>query len=147
MDSADWWEQSGELPGIFNWALQGLWRLRMQKQFTASELVTDAIQDYQDESNPVRTYLRENFEPGRGIVKSKDAYRFYVDWALETGHKPMNERTFGKEFQRMFPGSPRKYGGSRSSRYYYYDEIHFSQDEICGKPTPKNNLLEEGFDE
>lgn len=147
MDSAEWWQQTGELPGIFNWALKGLYRLRMQKQFSHSDLVSEAIQDYQDEANPVRTYLKENFEYGRGFVRCKDAYKFYMDWAVDSGHRPMNDRTFGKEFHRMFPNAERKYGGSRGNRFWYYHEIKFSQDEINGKTTPQENFLEGGFDD
>src|SRR5205807_310610 len=36
MDKREWWEASGELPGILNWALEGFDRLRLQGGFTRS---------------------------------------------------------------------------------------------------------------
>ncbi len=54
MDKPEWWEASGELPGVFNWALAGLDRLRQQDRFTQSQVCEQALADYRTENNPAR---------------------------------------------------------------------------------------------
>ena len=43
MDKTDWWQESGELPGIFNWAIAGLHRLRAQKAFSDQPVMEEAL--------------------------------------------------------------------------------------------------------
>ncbi len=62
MDRPDWWECSGELPGIFNWALEGLRRLFDQGGFTVSQAMRFKLDDYRKEQNPLTTFLDECFE-------------------------------------------------------------------------------------
>ena len=138
MDSADWWERTGELPGIFNWALLGLYRLINQRRFTSSDLVTEAIQDYKDEANPTQVFIREHFEKSDSAIKTSWIYYFYKKWAEENGYRPMNDKTFCKELVRVFPDIKRKKGGEEKSRYWCYHGICFSQDEILGEATEKN---------
>ncbi len=142
MDSIDWWNRSGELPGMFNWALRGLFRLRYQGKFTESKLVTEAVADYKDEANPAQVFLKENFEANdTNCVESAAVYAFYVKWAEKNGYRLMNERTFGKEVKRVFPKSVRTKSGTRISRYYVYQGIAFSQEEICGEKTSDATLF------
>jgi P4 family phage/plasmid primase-like protien len=142
MDKPWWWEQSGELPGIFNWALVGLARLRTQQGFTDSSLSTEALEDYRIESNPARAFLKENLEPhDNSGVKCTFLYRLYHRWASDHGYKPMGERVFGKEVRRVFERTERKRGGSSADRYWYYDTLRFQQAEICGEQTHDGSLF------
>ena len=50
---------SSELPGIFNWALIGLKRLRSQNAFTKSAVVQAAVEEYKLESNSARMFINE----------------------------------------------------------------------------------------
>ncbi len=142
MDKPWWWEQSGELPGIFNWALIGLERLRKQQSFTDSHLSREALEDYKIESNPARAFLLENLDTTEGGgVKATLIYKLYSKWAAENGYRPLGERIFGKEVKRAFPSSDRKKGGSRADRYWYYANLRFSSDEICGERTSDQPLF------
>lgn len=142
MDKHFWWEASGELPGIFLWAIAGLHRLRQQGRFTRSSVSDHAAEDYRSESNPARLFLLENFEEAESAkVKTSEVYDHYKRWAVENGYRPLGERVFGKEISRAFPNSERKYGGPRGSRYWYYGGIAFTQDEIAGKPTNGEETL------
>ena len=50
-----------ELPGIFNWAMEGYERLRKNSfHFTASTAVSNEVSLYQDLSDPLRAWCREN---------------------------------------------------------------------------------------
>lgn len=152
MDKPWWWEQSGELPGIFNWALQGLARLRKQHGFTSSSKSKDALEDYQIETNPARAFLTEHLaqltpddiaflknhgarDGQKWAVKSQDLYRLYVIWCDTHGYRPLGERVFGKEVRRVFPLASREKGGKTGQRFYYYMNIHFTYENICGHST------------
>lgn len=142
MDKGWWWEKNGELPGIFNWAIEGLSRLRSQGGFTKSEVVTSSVDDYRDEANPVRIFLKENFERSDSAVRTSFAYELYSTWSERNGYGQVNERNFGKELKRVFSDHvERKKGRHGDSRFWYYHGICFSHDEICGKKTSDDTLF------
>jgi putative DNA primase/helicase len=131
MDKVDWWERSGELPGIFNWAVQGLARLQKRKRFTKSSICADTIEDYRREVNPTKSYLIENYrecigsersESMRGFnyLRAKAVYEAYREWCNENGYKPMSDRSFGKEISRTFPGVQRERIREGNARFYAY---------------------------
>lgn len=141
MDKPWWWEQSGELPGIFKWALIGLDRLRQQGRFTESELCKEAIEDYRQEANPARQFLMEHTELGSGGTKCHEIYELYAWWSEKTGHRPLGERQFGKEVKRTYPETERKRGGLKSDRYWWYANVRFTVDDIFGKKTHDAELF------
>jgi P4 family phage/plasmid primase-like protien len=121
MDKPSWWEASGELPGILNWSLMGLDRLRQQDRFTHSKICEDALTEYRTENNPARMFLLESCrESAEGQVPCGDLYRSYRSWCDEHGYSPLAERAFGKEVRRVFPKCERRQVGSREMRLYSY---------------------------
>lgn len=148
MDKPWWWEQSGELPGIFNWALLGLHRLRHQQGFSDSSLSSEALEDYRLESNPARAFLKENLEECNSDdeanpkgVRSAFLYSLYKRWADSNGYRPLGERVFGKEVKRTFPTCAHQRGGPRSGRFWMYQNLKFTADEICNEKTCDGNLF------
>lgn len=134
LDKVEYWQASQELPGILNWALRGLARLRAQNGFTESESEKEEIEDYKKEVNPARAFLSENVEESQsGKIASRLLYGWYRKWATEHGYHPMSERSFGKEVKRKFPKTERERAGTRESRFWEYRGIQFSQDEIDGE--------------
>lgn len=142
MDKVEFWRDSGELPGILNWALVGLHRLRGQRGFTDSVIMSEALKDYQEEMNPARVFLQENVEFERDHqIRSKELYKFYKMWAEELGYRPMADKNFGREVKRRFPQAERKKSGTRDERFWIYEGLKFSQLEICGKSTDEARLF------
>lgn len=125
MDNPRWWEQSGELPGIFWWAVLGLHRLRSQWGFTESQKSREAIQEYREETNPARSYLIECCEAADSAqtVFTSTLYEDYCKWCKSNGYRPLGERRFGKEVKRVFVLSDRKRATTGNSRPYYYTGI------------------------
>jgi len=124
MDKSEWWHAQGELPGLFNWAVQGLRRLRSRGRFTESHVSTEAKAEYRADSNPVRAFFEDNYhETSLGAVLSKDIYSHYRKWCDESGTMPMADRQFGKELKRVFPSVDRIKRGTRADRYYMYTGI------------------------
>jgi P4 family phage/plasmid primase-like protien len=136
MDKIWWWLEEGQLPGIFNWALAGLGRLRSQNGFTRSGVVDQAVEDYRAEMNPAKVFLSENVEKAaEGVIRTQLLYSAYTRWVKENGYRPLSEAHFGKEVKRRFHSVEKKRGGERGDRFWYYQGIRFLQDEICGVST------------
>jgi P4 family phage/plasmid primase-like protien len=99
-----WWEKSGELPGIFNWALAGLIRLKERGHFIEPRASIDAKADYRQESNPASTFLAEYLvSPIGRSVPSNALYRTYSAWMNNRGCQALGESQFCKEVKRAFP--------------------------------------------
>lgn len=144
MDKPDFWHRSGELSGIFWWAMQGLNRLREQNAFTESTISNVAKGDYQTEMNSARSFLTEFVEPGEGeVIRSTWLYKLYCEWAKAGNYKPFGSAVFGKEIMRVFPHSERVQRRERSfdgrmPRHYCYLHLKFSNDAIAGVSTLDN---------
>ncbi len=132
MDNPRWWEQSGELPGIFWWAVLGLHRLRSRWAFTESTKSQEAIDEYREETNPARSFLLEKCEAAdqSAIVYSSELYEGYCKWCKANGYHSLGEMRFGKEVRRTFPKTERKRVTTRGERPYYYAGLvyHISTD-------------------
>lgn len=128
MDKASWWLRvAGEVPGMLNWAIAGLVRLRAQGGFTEASVCREAVEDYRIEVNPAREFLREFCEPvAVGSVTAMDLYKAYTEWVRKTGHKPLGERTFAKEVVREFPKVTRERLRVGSTQGYHYISLAYN---------------------
>ncbi len=122
MDSLKFWADTGELPGVLTWAIEGLRRLLTSRGFTRSKVCVKAKEEYRKEINPARAYLREHYGVDQdGAIACLMAYRDYVDECERTGHKPLGEGQFGKEVFRLFPHVERKRKRHETDqRVYFY---------------------------
>lgn len=129
MDNPGWWEQSGELPAIFWWAVLGLHRLRQQHYFTESEKSKAAIQEYREETNPARSFLSQTCEAAdqSQTVFCTTLYAGYCRWCKTNGYHPMGEMRFGKEVRRVFRNITRVRTSTRGDRPWYYTGLVFNE--------------------
>ena len=90
-----------ELSGVFNWVLEGLNRLLLNKRFTESNKVNETREAYKLESDSVRGFIVDNgfttIETG-GILL-KDLYREYREYCNDDGNKPETKRNFRKRLE------------------------------------------------
>jgi putative DNA primase/helicase len=106
MDKAAYWEKAGELPGIFNWSLEGLIRLRANGlRFTESAASQEALEAHRLESDPARQFLQEFYvaDPHAGPIPTTALYLQYSQWCELSGHEPLAASRFGKQVRRVFP--------------------------------------------
>ncbi len=77
-----------ELPGIFNWAVEGLKRLRARGSFTMPDSSADVLQEYIEGSNPLADFLGDDceFHPDYQIGKD-ELYSGYRVWVERQGIK------------------------------------------------------------
>lgn len=132
LDKAWYWIRSGEVPGMLIWALVGLYRLRQQGSFTTSDIVQEAHQEYQLDSNPAKRFLtecvEERTEEGQPGIKCSQLFKIYRKWHEEVGGRGnLGDREFGKEVNRMFPKSTRRKRGNRTKRQWVYFGIDFKE--------------------
>ncbi len=105
LDRAEEWTTAwvDQMPGILNWALEGLRRLRRNERFTESEVCSIAIEEYRVFSNPVLAFLDDYVEESEvGQISANKLYEVYRAWCSETGHRPLANNVFGKEVRKRF---------------------------------------------
>jgi P4 family phage/plasmid primase-like protien len=106
MDKPEWWLRQGEVPGILNWALAGLSRLRSNgMRFTEPAVCRAALDTHRRESDPAREFLLEHFEasPNAPPLKTAEVYEAYREWCEKNGQKhPLTAPAFGKQVRRVF---------------------------------------------
>lgn len=91
-----------ELPGIFNWAMEGLARLTANGEFTTVKQIEEWTAMYRRDSNAVLTFVDETCDTDRGYnVGSNVIYTRYKDWCADNGYKPYNVRNFKTEMERI----------------------------------------------
>lgn len=91
-----------ELPGILNFALDGLAELRKNGAFTESAAMTEAMAEYQAESNPVAQWKDECTQAATTPCTSPDTlYLSYTAWCIKVGRQAYNTTNFGKEVKRL----------------------------------------------
>jgi putative DNA primase/helicase len=85
-----------ELPGIFNWVLDGLRSLIEMKQFAYSKTITDAVRDYKKKSDSVNMFLEdEQYSIDKnGKLLVKGVYEIYSDYCKIYGYKSCSLKSF-----------------------------------------------------
>lgn len=79
-----------ELPGILNFALRGLARLRKNLyKFSSARAVDEALQSYTDTLNPVQRFVREMFSTSDSTSKVRydRIWNAFGDWADQNGYQ------------------------------------------------------------
>jgi P4 family phage/plasmid primase-like protien len=131
MDKVEWWIASGELPGILNWGLAGLDRLRRQNQFTASKVCEQALAEYRIQNNPARMFLLEFC---RDLTDSQtpcgELYKAYSEWCKSSGYIPLADGAFGKEVRRVFPKVEKGESRLPGRRMNVYRGLFFDRDAV-----------------
>lgn len=84
-----------ELSGIFNMALEGMERLVRQGKFTRSTRMKEELEEYKDEANPLRTFIREAIVVDKDMmVPGKHIYALYCAYVGSHGGKPLKDTNF-----------------------------------------------------
>lgn len=124
MDKAPYW--ASEASGMLNWALLGLADLRRYKRFTEPEACKLAKADYQDEVNPAKVFLSENYEfvgTQNYWVPNSEIYQNYRKWCEALGYQPLNCRNVGKEINRLWPKTKRIQRRAGTERFWVTEGI------------------------
>ena len=114
-----------ELPGILNWALEGLERLvERENRFTYLKAASEAVTLMRDLASPVAAFVRERCELGTDKEVSPDLlYSTYKGWSDDNGHIKKDKATFGRDLRAAQPSIKRMRPREGGRRVYVYAGI------------------------
>lgn len=92
-----------ELPGIFNWALMGLTRLRKQGHFTKAAASVSAREDYKLENDIEAAFIADWVRRGDDddTVRANRLYDAYSIWCKRNGSQPKSSTKVAKDWKRL----------------------------------------------
>ena len=94
---------ANELPGVFNWVLEGLNRLLKQRKFTDSDIVRQQVEEYKRESDSVAMFLDEmQYVPSiQSTVFVSELYTEYKNFCLSDGYRALGKKNFTKRLRAL----------------------------------------------
>jgi putative DNA primase/helicase len=93
-----------ELPGILNWALDGLDRLRARQRFIEPASAREAIRELEDLSSPMSAFLRDRCVLGRDLrVSVDDLWAEWKAWSEDQSQHHGTKQTFGRDLRAAVP--------------------------------------------
>lgn len=119
-----------EMPGIFNFAVKGLRRLKENNyEFTKPEKVDELIENYKKDINPVYYFFKEEIEITnlQSRTSSKEIKAKFDTWCADNGFsksKEMNIRTFLNEFRSTLKTQGVNYSEQDSNSEHYFRGIN-----------------------
>ncbi len=113
-------ELKEEVPGIFNWALEGLERLSQQKWImTKSSYMENCHNEFKKATNPLQLFIDEECVlEGNATVDSNELRSIYKHYCEDKGYKVLSDNNLGKELKRLGVENTRKRSeGGRINTY------------------------------
>lgn len=94
---------AAELPGVFNWALEGLQRLVKEEKFTHCEKSYKAIEEFRKSADSIALFVEEcNIEKDLvNKIAVKDLYKDYKIFCSDDNFRPVAKTKFGKHLENL----------------------------------------------
>jgi putative DNA primase/helicase len=94
-----------ELPGILNWALNGLDRLRAQGHFSQPASAREATRELEDLASPMAAFLRDLCIVGLDqYVAVDELWATWKAWCEDQSQYHGTKQTFGRDLRAAIPG-------------------------------------------
>lgn len=92
-----------ELPGVFNWILEGLTQIVTQKRFSDSEASTAALKEYETESNTVALFIKEmRYEASmEKVVTLSSLYKEFQEFCKSDGYRALSKKVFIRRLRHL----------------------------------------------
>lgn len=92
-----------ELPGVFNWILEGLNRLLQQGKFSKCDAAQKAVESYRIESDSVAMFVDDyGYQKSvDGYESLKDLYPSYKNFCFDNGFRPVHSRNLAKRLEAL----------------------------------------------
>lgn len=135
-----------ELPGILNWALDGLNRLTItnNNRFTHVASVDKAIATLRELASTVFAFVRGECAIGIDPATNKPRevnvdtlYATYKAWCDDNGHEKPSKNVFGRNLVAAFPTIDKQRRGKRGARFHVYVGIALQEG---GEDEPENEM-------
>ena len=94
---------NNELPGILQWALKGLKRLRENNYVLShSQVVEDKLEKFKENQNPIYTFFKKEVEVDENSeVSRKELKESFYGWARRNNHSNLSSLSSRKFWDRM----------------------------------------------
>ena len=91
-----------EMPGILNWALQGLRRFQERRKFIIPEESTRLLMAYRNSQDDMGRFFEEEvvFDP-MGLTPARELYSLYKRWCEDNGMRASSETMLGLRLGKM----------------------------------------------
>jgi putative DNA primase/helicase len=115
----------GELPGILNWSIAGLNRLRNRGYFVQPDSAVDTVRDLEDLGSPIGAFVRERCVVGAGRrVEIGRLFAAWCEWSKEQGREHLGTlQTFGRDLRAAVPGMKRTQPRDGEARLSFYNGV------------------------
>jgi putative DNA primase/helicase len=103
MNTVEYWQESGELPGILNRVISGLQRLLRNGGFTQSETADALLADYRRDSDSVALFVQnEGYKPD-SVEKMllKELYTNYQEYCQTQGYRAVSNTTLAQRLRNL----------------------------------------------
>ncbi|KRD17374.1 phage/plasmid primase, P4 family [Streptomyces sp. Root264] len=95
---------AAEMPGILNWALDGLARLQRTGRITEPASSREAVTTLQDTASPTSAFVRERCATGPTCSVPVDTlWNVWREWAEDNGVRPGTKQVFGRNLLSVVP--------------------------------------------
>ncbi|MFJ8857049.1 phage/plasmid primase, P4 family [Streptomyces sp. NPDC102451] len=95
---------TAEMPGILNWALDGLARLQQTRRITEPVSSRDAVTTMRDTASPTSAFVRERCTTGPACtVPVDDLWTVWREWAEDNGVRAGTKQVFGRNLLSLIP--------------------------------------------
>ncbi len=113
---------AAEMPGILNWALDGLARLEQSGRITEPASSRESVVIMQDTASPTSAFVREKCATGPDRMIPVDVlWAAWREWAEDSGIPQGTKQIFGRNLQSVVPqlhrARPRDQYGAQVSTY------------------------------
>ena len=112
-----------ELPGIMNWSLEGLRRLRARGYFQQPKSSSEALREFEDLASPINAFIRDCciIKPGVEVL-CVSVFKAWKLWCEDQGRsKPGTKQMFGRDLRAAMPSLKvinRRQPDGKRQRYY-----------------------------
>jgi putative DNA primase/helicase len=119
-----------ELPGILFWALDGMFELEDQEQFTVPESAAEAHASMEGLSSPHTTFAEEMCNRDEtAAVPCQELFQAWQRWCERQGRKDAgNAAVFGRDLRAALPWISRRRVGGRGEREWAYQGLSMRDD-------------------
>lgn len=142
---------SEELPGILNWAIEGLRDLRTEGKFTETNKNKEAMRSFKTENSPISEFFQNMYEVvpdedrAKFLIPLTEIYGDYRQYCFDSGYKPKAMANFirelnhteivGWDIRKVERASRRYFEGVRRIKALAGEEMFWKE---AGKPRPYN---------
>jgi len=114
-----------ELPAIFNWALDGLRRLKSRRFFIQPASAAAAVQELEHLASPMLAFIRDCCDVGPACSVALDRlYEGWQQWCEQQGRDhPGTKQTFGRDLGAALPELKIQQPRGAEGRYRIYQGI------------------------